>query len=69
MDVEAIHKAACAAGQRTYRDPLTGYMVFTALALEDNGFCCGSRCRHCPFEHVNVPEAPRPRPATLTQAG
>ena len=56
MDIEAIHAAACAAGKMTYTDPVTGFRVFTAFAHEVRGECCGSRCRHCPFDHVNVPE-------------
>lgn len=26
------------------------YMVFTEKAHLDRGSCCGSGCRHCPFE-------------------
>ncbi|MEL7188320.1 MAG: DUF5522 domain-containing protein [Pseudomonadota bacterium] len=51
---QAIHDAACAGGEMSYIDPETGYMVFTRLAHEKRGTCCGSKCRHCPFEHVNV---------------
>ena len=44
-----------------------GLMVFTERYLERRGTCCGSGCRHCPYGHVNVPEAKRkglrpPRP-------
>lgn len=31
------------------------YMVFTATWHLKRGNCCGSGCRHCPYEHVNVP--------------
>lgn len=51
---EARHAAACAAGDQTYRDPATGFQVFTALAHARRGKCCGSGCRHCPFAHANV---------------
>ena len=34
----------------------TGYKVFTVLAHEKRGKCCGSACRHCPFDHENVKE-------------
>lgn len=37
-----------------YTDPATGYMVFTEHAARKRGFCCGRRCRHCPYGHVNV---------------
>ena len=50
----ALHDAACARGDHTYVDPDTGYTVFTATGLRARGKCCGSRCRHCPFDHVNV---------------
>jgi Family of unknown function (DUF5522) len=29
------------------------YMVFTARFLLRRGYCCGSGCRHCPFEKPN----------------
>ncbi len=51
---DSLHTLACEAGQHSYIDPDTGYMVFTALALEDRGECCGCGCRHCPFGHRNV---------------
>ena len=30
------------------------YMVFTEAYHRARGRCCGSACRHCPFEHANV---------------
>lgn len=30
-------------------------MVFTAQYLRRRGYCCGSGCRHCPYEYANVP--------------
>lgn len=32
-----------------YIDSETGYMVFTELYHLKRGYCCGSKCRHCPF--------------------
>ncbi len=26
------------------------YLVFTAAYLRKRGFCCGSGCRHCPYD-------------------
>eukprot|EP00928_Gymnodinium_smaydae_P028031 TRINITY_DN21493_c0_g1_i1.p1 TRINITY_DN21493_c0_g1~~TRINITY_DN21493_c0_g1_i1.p1 ORF type:complete len:689 (-),score=78.22 TRINITY_DN21493_c0_g1_i1:133-2199(-) len=49
-----LHTEACAAGDMTYIDPATGYQVFTELAHKKRGKCCGSGCRHCPYNHVNV---------------
>lgn len=36
-----------------------GKWVFTAQYHLRRGICCGNACRHCPFEHVNVPEEKR----------
>ena len=70
--IDALHHAACQAGARSYRDPATGYRVFTALAHEARGECCGFGCRHCPFGHRRVsPEraAGRPLDPFLVPAG
>ena len=29
-----------------------GYLVFTAQYHQRRGFCCGSGCRHCPWQKV-----------------
>lgn len=44
------HRAAIAAGDPAYRDPVSGLAVFTAQFLADRGYCCDSGCRHCPYE-------------------
>ena len=44
------HESACAAGVETYVDAVTGLVVFTRLAHERRGKCCGCGCRHCPFK-------------------
>lgn len=49
-----LHEQACALGQSTYLDPVTGYRVFTRLGLARRGTCCGCGCRHCPYGHVRV---------------
>ena len=36
-------------GESGYVDPATGLFVFTAAFLADRGTCCGSGCRHCPY--------------------
>ena len=53
-DWHALHERACAAGELTYVDPETGYSVMTRLKHEARGRCCGSGCRHCPYDHANV---------------
>lgn len=59
QDIEDLHKAAMAMGEKMYADPATGYMVFTAQAALDRGFCCGRGCRHCPYGHWKVPAEQR----------
>lgn len=53
-DWDHVHNEACKAGKHTYIDPSTGYSVFTEFAHKKRGKCCGSGCRHCPYNHVNV---------------
>lgn len=48
------HEEACSHGELQYEDPETGYFVFTEVAHKKRGKCCGSGCRHCPFNHENV---------------
>lgn len=31
-----------------------GFMVFTEQYHKKRGFCCGSKCKHCPYEWENV---------------
>jgi len=31
-----------------------GFMVFTANYHLKRGFCCGNKCRHCPYDYKNV---------------
>jgi len=54
-DIEEAHACAVHKGETTYIDPRTGYTVFTQLASEQRGYCCGSGCRHCVYNHQNVP--------------
>jgi hypothetical protein len=45
----ARHQAAIDSNSPTYRDPVTGFTVFTAKFLADRAYCCDSGCRHCPY--------------------
>jgi len=45
----AAHRNAIARNLPAYRDPVTGFAVFTAVFLAARGSCCLSGCRHCPF--------------------
>jgi len=56
QDIEELHKFACEQGLDTYIDPASGFTVLTSQALIKRGVCCGNNCRHCPFNHVNVPK-------------
>ena len=51
---DEIHEIACQNKEETYIDPDSGYMVFTKYAHLKRGKCCGSGCRHCPYNHINV---------------
>ncbi|MBI2672850.1 hypothetical protein HYX19_01180 [Candidatus Woesearchaeota archaeon] len=48
-EIERIHKEACLNKKDTYIDPVTGYKVFTEFYLLEQGYCCQSGCRHCPY--------------------
>ena len=26
-----------------------GYVIFTSIFLSERGYCCGNKCRHCPY--------------------
>jgi hypothetical protein len=47
--IATAHDGAESRGELSYRDPRTGYQVFTAATLRGRGSCCGSGCRHCPW--------------------
>lgn len=34
-----------------------GCVVFTAAYHLNRGYCCGNACRHCPYNHENVPQS------------
>lgn len=62
------HQAAVDKGSSTYKDPNSGLTVFTRQAHIARGLCCGSRCRHCPFNHVKVPTDRKPQVAQAKSA-
>jgi hypothetical protein len=47
---QVAHALAVAQGSGHYRDPLSGMTVLTTLFLSQRGRCCGSGCRHCPYD-------------------
>jgi ATP-binding cassette subfamily B (MDR/TAP) protein 1 len=58
-NIDALHAQACSEKAPFYIDPVTSYRVFTSVALERFDRCCGSGCRHCPYDHQNVDVAKR----------
>ncbi|HEX5551919.1 MAG TPA: DUF5522 domain-containing protein [Chitinophagaceae bacterium] len=38
-----------------YDVDLSGRLVFTKAYHLKRGYCCGNACRHCPYNHENVP--------------
>lgn len=52
---QKYHQEACKNQELFYTDPDTGLLVQTEFAHQQRGSCCGSGCRHCPFDHVAVP--------------
>ena len=49
-----VHRRAVEAGEARYRDPETGYWVFTEHGLRTRGKCCGCGCRHCPWPAIGA---------------
>jgi hypothetical protein len=56
----AAHDDAVTLGEPHYVDPETGFFVFTAPYLVERGHCCGSGCRHCPYDEQARRAAGRP---------
>jgi len=59
-EARAAHDEAEARGEPHYVDPASGYLVFTASSLRVRGHCCGSGCRHCPYDEAVRRAAGRP---------
>jgi hypothetical protein len=58
-DYDAVivaHHRAMVSGAPGYVDPGTGFFVFTARNLLEQGECCANGCRHCPW--VRRPATP-----------
>ena len=54
------HRAACDRDDAGYLDPDSGLFVMTSVYLREQGSCCGSGCRHCPFDAAEQARAGRP---------
>lgn len=49
-EIIKLHKDAIDEKNDIYIDPETGFAVLTAEFLLKRGYCCGSGCRHCPYD-------------------
>jgi hypothetical protein len=47
--IDKLHFEACQNFKNGYIDPETGRFVLTKYYLLSRGFCCNSKCRHCPY--------------------
>ncbi|MEM0938423.1 MAG: DUF5522 domain-containing protein [Bacteroidota bacterium] len=41
-------------GPEDYYFNTEGLMVFTKKYHLKRGYCCGNRCKHCPYDYQNV---------------
>lgn len=48
------HLKAVRERRLSYKDPKEGFLVMTVSQHLLRGKCCGSGCRHCPFQHENA---------------
>lgn len=53
-DIIKLHKEAIDDKNDIYIDPETGFAVLTAEFLLKRGYCCGSSCRHCPYDEMII---------------
>ncbi|CAF3360703.1 unnamed protein product [Rotaria socialis] len=54
LSIYSLHRQACLNHRSFYTDPTTKLQVLTRYAHLQRGNCCGNRCRHCPYGHINV---------------
>lgn len=52
-EIMRLHAEAVRRGKPSYRDPVSGYTVFTAAFLAGRDYCCASGCRHCPYDDLH----------------
>ncbi|OZC12086.1 hypothetical protein X798_00605 [Onchocerca flexuosa] len=53
-DIYMAHLKAIRERRLSYKDPKEGFLVMTVSQHLLRGKCCGSGCRHCPFQHENA---------------
>jgi len=53
-EIIRLHKEAVNNNKIFYEDPVTGLLVSTEVKHFKRQRCCGSGCRHCPYNHSAV---------------
>ncbi|KAK6107371.1 Ribosomal protein L14p/L23e family protein [Brugia pahangi] len=53
-DIYMAHLKAIRERRLSYNDPKKGFLVMTVSQHLLRGKCCGSGCRHCPYQHENA---------------
>ncbi|VDK86247.1 unnamed protein product [Litomosoides sigmodontis] len=53
-DIYMEHLKAVRERRFSYKDPKGGFLVMTVSQHLLRGKCCGSGCRHCPYQHENA---------------
>lgn len=53
-DIYMAHLKAIRERRFSYKDPKKGSVVMTVSQHLLRGKCCGSGCRHCPYQHENA---------------
>jgi hypothetical protein len=49
-EIMSKHNKSLEQGEPGYIDPETGFFVFNAKSLVEQGKCCANICRHCPYK-------------------
>lgn len=50
-----VEKPTPSASSEDFYYDTDGLMVMTEAYHLKRGSCCGSACRHCPYDYINVP--------------
>jgi len=49
-EIMTKHQKSLDLNESGYIDPETGFFVFNAKSLVEQGKCCANICRHCPYK-------------------
>ena len=53
-EIEDIEDIIFIHDNKKYYLDKSGFRVMTSYFLLQSGKCCGNKCRHCPYGHINV---------------